>query len=274
MITTIFASIVLSACLTDTTSIDIPIESIENKNVDTIATLKAILNGDWVEPSYIDDIKKTKSPYKSKDALSSIVELNINMSQMIGDSLEIGSPSIHEGISFYVFFRPGILANSFQTSKIDYDNESNFYDLGYLISNKDTSVVIYHFDKNEKLLGQSEFKKVPKNSQGALQYMVNKSLVAGKYSTKDPSGKSITVQFTNDGLVIGMPEFKKYYVLTDFVAGPLNNLDEICFDIQTKNQKCYAYEIKGDTINLYESIENEDYTLLSFGQLKYKLTKQ
>jgi len=271
LITTIFASIVLTACQTNTTTVDNPIE---NKTVDTPASFKSILNGDWVEPSYINDLIKTKSPYKSQDALCSIVELNIDTTQITGDSLEIGSPSIHEGTSFYVFFRAGIAANSFQTSRKDYDNESNFYELGYLISTKDTLVVFYHYDKNKKLLGQSEYRKVPKNSEGALQYMVNKTLVVGTYNTTDTSGKSITVQLTNDGKIIGLPNFIKYYVLTDFVAGPENNLDEICFDIQTENQKCYAFEIKGDTINLYETTENKDHVTLTLGQLKYKLVKQ
>lgn len=273
----IFSFVILTACNTNKSS-DSNSNTLDNpteiKTNEIEPNYKSILNGDWVETTYIADLTKTKSPYKSQDALKSIVELNIDTSQTKGDSLEIGSPSIHEGMSFIVYFKPGIAANSFPTSLIDYDNESNFYELGYLITSKDTTVLIYHYNRNEKLIGQTEFRRVPKNSEGALQYTVNKTLVAGKYQTIDTTGKSITVQLTNDGKVIGLSEFTKYYVLTDFVAGPLNNLDEICFDIQTKNQKCYAYEFKGDTINLYETIENEDHVTLTLGQLKYELVKQ
>ena len=270
-LTIIFAFSLLISCQSNSSTVD---KSVENQIVDIQVIFKGIINGDWVEPSYIDDLTKTKSPYNSQNALNSIVELNIDTSRIKGDSLEIGSPSIHEGMSFFVFFRPGITINAFPTNIKDYDNESNFYELGYLISSKDTSLVIYHYDKNKKLLGQSEYKRVPKNSEGALQYMVNKTLVAGKYNSTDNKGKSITVQLTNDGKVIGLQNFTKYYVLTDFVAGPENNLDEICFDIQTKNQKCYAYEIKGNTINLYENSENNDHLTLALGKLKYKLVKQ
>ena len=59
----------------------------------------------------------------------------------------------------------------------------------------------------------------------------------GTYKTVDSSGQTRTLNFSNDGIVTGLPNFKKYYVLTDFVAGPKNNLDEICFDIQTNNQR-------------------------------------
>jgi hypothetical protein len=273
----IFSFVILIACNTNkscdsnSNTLDYPTE---NKTNETEQNYKSIINGDWVETTYIFDLTKTKSPYKSQNALKSIVELNIDTSQIKGDSLEIGSPSIHEGMSFFVYFKPAITENSFPTSLIDYDNESNFYELGYLISSKDTTVFIYHYNKNEKLIGQTEFKRVPKNSEGALQYSVNKTLVAGKYQTTDATGKSIIVQLTNDGKIIGLSDFTKYYVLTDFVAGPLNNLDEICFDIQTKNQKCYAYEFKGDTINLYETIENEDHVTLKLGQLKYIFVKQ
>lgn len=273
----IFSFVILTACNTNKSSdsnlntLDKPTE-IKTNEIEP--NYKSILNGDWVETTYIADLTKTKSPYQSQDALKSIVELNIDTNQTKGDSLEIGSPSIHEGMSFFVYFKPGIATNSFPTSLIDYDNESNFYELGYLITSQDTTVLIYHYNSNKKLIGQTEFKRVPKNSEGALQYTVNKTLVAGKYQTTDTRGKSITFQLTNDGKVIGLPEFTKYYILTDFVAGPLNNLDEICFDIQTKKQKCYAYEFKGDTINLYETIENEDHVTLTLGQLKYKLVKQ
>ncbi|HVA97868.1 MAG TPA: hypothetical protein VNG53_03155, partial [Bacteroidia bacterium] len=152
--------------------------------------------------------------------------------------------------------------------------ESNFYELGYNISTKDTTLIIYHYNKNKKLLGQLEYKKAPKSIESALQYMVNKTLFSGNYKTIDSSGQTLTLNFSNDGIVTGLPNYKKYYVITDFVAGPENNLDEVCFDIQTDNQRCYAYEIKGDTIKLYDIKESNDHTSLQLGQLKYKLVKK
>ncbi len=269
-VTVIIISAVLTACTTNSSK---TVSSKEVKTTDTHSDIKAVLNGDWAERSYIDVLAKTKSPSKSKGALRAIVELNIDTAKISGDSLEIGAPSIHEGTSFYIFFRPGITVNALPTSLRDYDNNSNFYELGYLISNKDTSVVIYHYDKDKKLINKDTYRKVLKNSEGPLQYMVNKTLVAGVYKTTDTTGQLITMLLTDDGKVIGFPNFSKYYVLTDFVAGP-DSLDEICFDIQTKNQRCYAFEIKADTINLYQTIENTDSAPSSLGKRMYRLVKK
>jgi hypothetical protein len=246
----------------------------ENESSIQIKDIKSIINGNWYEPTYIADIQKTKSPFKSQNALVTMVELDIDLSKAIGDTLEVGAPSIHEGTSFRITFTPGLAPNSVQTDIIDYENETNFYELGYSISTKDTTILIYHYDKNKKLLGQMEYQKAPENYEGALQYMVNKTLFSGNYKTVDSCGQTLTLNFSNDGILTGLPNFKKFYVLTDFVAGPENNLDEVCFEIQTNNQICYAFEIKGDTIILYDTKESDDHNDLLLGQLKYKLIKQ
>jgi hypothetical protein len=246
----------------------------DNASSNQMADIKSIINGNWYESTYIDDIQKTKSPFQSQNSLATMVEIDIDISQAIGDTLEVGAPSVHEGTSFRIIFTPGLTPNSVQTDIVDYENERNFYELGYVISTKDTTLIIYHYDKNKKLLGQMEYKKAPKSPESALQYMVNKTLFSGNYKTVDSSGQTLTLIFSDDGIVTGLPNYKKYYVLTDFVAGPENNLDKVCFDIQTDNQRCFAYEIKGDTIKLYDTKESDDHFNLLLGQLKYKLIKQ
>ena len=236
----------LTSCQTHWTRTD---NTLPNQNAD----IKSIINGNWYEPTYIADIQKTKSPFQSQNSLATMVEIDIDISQAIGDTLEVGAPSVHEGTSFRIIFTPGLTPNFFNTDIIDYENKSNFYEIGYIISTNDTTLIIYHYDKNKKLLEQMEYKKAPKSSESALQYMVNKTLFSGNYKTVDSSGQTLTLNFSNDGIVTGFPSYKKYYVLTDFVAGPENNLDQVCFDIQTYNQRCYAYEIKGDTIKLYDT---------------------
>lgn len=264
----------LTSCQTSGTQTETNLQTQNDTLSNQHTEIKSIINGSWYELNYIDDIRQTKSPFKSQNALTSIVEIDIDTTKAIGDTLEVGAPSIHEGYSFRIVFKTGLTKNSVQTDIIDYENENNFYELGYDISNQDTTLIIYHYDKNKKLLGQIKYKKVPKNSESALQYMVNKTLFSSNYKTVDSLGQTLTVNFSNDGNVTGLPNCKKYYVLTDFVAGPENNLDQVCFDIQTDNQRCYAYEIKGDTIKLYDTKESEDHIDLLLGQLKYKLIKQ
>jgi len=261
---------ILTACQTNNSETK---NTIINPVTNTMQTFKSIINGDWYQASYIDSIQETKSPFLSQNSLAEYVELDINTNETTGDSLEIGALNIHEGTSFNVYFKPGLTATSLKTNIIDYDTVSNFYELGYNITANDTSLIIFLYNKNKKLLGQTKYLKAPKSSEGALQYMVNKTLFTGNYIAEDSLGKTCALKFTNDGLVNGLLSYKKYYVLTDFVAGPENSTDEVCFDIQTNNQRCYAFDIKEDTIKLYDVKENADQDTLQRGQLKYKLVK-
>jgi hypothetical protein len=261
----------LAACQTNITSTH---DVEKNLVTSTPQTFKSIINGDWYQASYIDSIQETKSPFRSQNSLAEYVELSINTNEASGDSLEVGAPGIHEGTSFVIYLKPGLTSTSFPTNIIDEDTASNFYELSYNISINDTSLIILHYNKDKKLIGQTKYLRVRKNSEGALQFMVNKTLFAGNYQAEDSPGNISVLKFTNDGLVTGLPGFKKYYVLTDFVAEPENSVDEVCFDIQTTNQKCYAFEIKGDKIKLYDVKESTDQDTLQRGQLKYKLVKQ
>jgi len=246
----------------------------KNSGIRTAQMFKSIINGVWYQASYIDSIQETKSPFRSQNSLAEYVELSINTNEACGDSLEVGAPGIHEGTSFIIYLKPGLTSTSFPTNIVDEEVASNFYELSYDISQNDTSILILHYNKEKKLIGQTKYLRAPNGTEGALQFMVNKTLFAGNYQAEDSSGNISILKFTNDGLVTGLPVFQKYYVLTDFVAGPENNVDEICFDIQTNQQQCYAFEIKGDTIKLYDVKESADQDTLQRGQLKYKLIKQ
>jgi 6-phosphogluconate dehydrogenase len=57
------------------------------------------------------------------------------------------------------------------------------------------------------------------------------------------------------------------------VAGPENNLDEILFDWNTKNQKSFTFKFSKDTLNIYETREDADSINLIVDKLKYKLVK-
>jgi len=120
------------------------------------AFFNAIHNTHWAQTSYIEDIIRTKSPYKSQNKLAMIVELDFDSSSIIGDSLFVGAPSIHEGTSFYLYFRQGQIKTSLPTDIKDYSTETNFYELGYNITDSDTSLVLYRYDKNKKIIRESE----------------------------------------------------------------------------------------------------------------------
>ena len=58
------------------------------------ADIKSIINGNWYEPIYINDIQKAKSPFQSQKSLATMVEINIDISKAIGDTLEVATKPI------------------------------------------------------------------------------------------------------------------------------------------------------------------------------------
>ncbi len=102
--------------------------------------------------------------------------------------------------------------------------------------------------------------------------MVNKTLFAGNYKAEDSSGKISIFGFTNDGKISGLPQYKKYYIQTDFVAESENRFDQVYFDIQTNNQRSYGFKINNDTIKLFDISESGETSKL--GSLKYQLVRQ
>lgn len=245
-----------------------------------IEKFKPFLSGVWVTSDYIDDIVKTKSPLKSSEKLTFITEFSIDTTGISDDSIHIGAGmNNHEGSDFILYFKQGQTPTSLLTGIIDYDTESNSYELGYFINSHDTSLVLYHYDKNKKLLNKTKYTKVPESKSdddilNGLQYIVNRKLISGSYKTIDTTGREITVELNNEGKITGFQGFKTYYVLTDFIAEPENITDQICFEIQTKNQKCYGFEFKGDILNLFEPAKNEQDTLFKPGLPIYKFVRQ
>jgi len=234
---------------------------------------KSIINGNWVESSYINQIRKTKSPYNAQDSLGLIVELVIDTNRMKGDSLKIIAPSVHEIWDFQVYFRPGTTPKSLPTN-IEGDKGGDYYELGYSITNSDTSLTVCHYNNAKELLTEKKLIKAPKSPQDALETMINTMLFAGQYETYDSTGHVMNIEFSPDGTVMGFPLFNKYFILTDFVAESYKSFDQICFDIQSKNQHCFAFEIKADTINLYGIIATDISDSVKRGDLKYKLVKR
>lgn len=246
-----------------------------------IKKFKPFLHGTWIPADYIDDIAKTKSPLKSSGP-GLISEFFIDTAAMKEDSLQISAAfGNHEGGEFILYFRQGQTPTSLLTNLSVDDKEPDSYELGYSANKNDTFLILYHYvQKNKRLLDKKEYIKAPvnesKNEEDAsgLQYMVNQKLVSGTYKVTDSTGIETQIELTNNGKITGLPGFKTYYILTDFVTEPENITDEICFDIQTKNQKCYGFKIIADTINLFEPAKDEQDSLFKPGATVYKFVKQ
>lgn len=256
----------------------------ENETKETPAATRAsfspVVKGTWVMTDYIAHLQKTKSPKASADVLKGVVAMEIDPSEPDGDSTIVSANfNNHEGMTFYLYFRPGQEPNSLVTALTDEDGSGNFYDLGYTIMGDDTLLELRHYNKEKKLLDTRTFTKVtgPLTADSepyGLQYMANKVLFAGNYNVTDDEGNSFEVELTDDGMAKGMEGHTTYYVFTDFMGGEQTNLDEMVFDPGVKSQKPYIFEIKGDTTLLYKAMENEDRTLLIQGPLEYTMVRK
>ncbi len=251
-----------------------------NAPADIHSAFSPIIKGTWVMTDYITDLQKTKSPKASAGILQGVVSMEIDPSAIYGDTTIVSASfNNHEGMTFYLFFRPGQEAKSLPTALTDEDGSGNFYELGYNIAGKDTVLQLKHYNKEKKLLDTRNFTKVTgpltdESEPYGLQYMANKVLFSGKYNVTDDEGNSFKGDLTDDGMAKGIGAHTTYYIFTDFIGDEQTNLDEMVFDKGAKTQKPYIFEIKGDTILLYKAMENEERTLLIRGPLKYTMVKE
>jgi hypothetical protein len=243
--------------------------------------LPSVFEGQWVLSEYINSIEKTLSPVKSADKLKGVVTLIIPNSSN-NDTIEIGaSLNNHEGYSFRIILEKGKLNNSFKTDLIDFDNESNYYEIGYELINNKAFIFLYHYNHSNKLIDKIKFTKVEvKNTENdaaeGLQQAVNEKIFTGKFLLYDSTNIPIKLSFNNEGKIFGHSAFKTYYVFTDFMGGPEPMVDELIINFRKEKSKGFLFNAKKDTIFLYESKGDgmPGGEPLTFGDLKYKLIRE
>lgn len=269
--------VILTSCSNQQTSN----VNIETKEVDDLKEkFSEVFNGVWVLTDYIKSIESTKSPLKSAEKFDGVVTMIIDIKNQV-DSLFVGvSWNNHEGDNFTVYSISGNLENSLKTNLIDYENKSNYYELGYENISNQTYLALYHYNKDNKLIDKKLFSKVADkqtddDAAWGLQYIVNEKLFKGDYTLIDSSDNKTNVSFKSDGILIGMPEFKSYYVFTDFMGGPETILDGIAFKANEQTSTWFAFEIKKDTTFLYNTKGDEEAgELLQLDKLIYKLVRK
>jgi hypothetical protein len=239
-----------------------------------ILLFKKIINGVWIKKDYIDLVVEKKSPAAATDEASGITIMNISTSSIRGngDSVMVGVGwGNHEGGDIILRFKAGKKPSTILVN----ERES----LGYEINNRDTTLVLYQFNEENKKEYVTKYIKAlnqePADELGfGMDYLINKGLISGKYIATDSLGKKFDVTFFDNGKVTGLPNFKKYWIENDLMGEPMSNLDGIVFDLYTKKQSSYTFKINKDTLNLYNSFPNADSTLAIVGKLKYQFIRQ
>jgi hypothetical protein len=265
----------LISCKSNTKQIPAKDSTINTQSVNQAQALikrfKPIIQGVWVEKDYIDKIIKTRSPLASEDKVGYITTMYINTDHINGDSLIVPTGDNHEGSQITIKFYPGKTPSSIRISEGG--------ELGYTTEKGDTIMFYTRLDDQTKKIIKTEFIKVlnkqPDDDLGyGLNYAINKSLIAGNYILTDTLNSNVKVTFTNDGKVSGFLNHSKYKINIDLNTDPMDNLDEINFDISSKRPASFSYKFNGDTLNLYDAYPNADSTQLILGKRIYKLIRQ
>jgi hypothetical protein len=237
----------------------------------------SVFNGIWVLTDYIDAIEKTKSPFKSAEKLQGLVTLVIDGTNPC-DSIQIdASLNNHEGYSFTAYFLTGQNENSLKTNLPDNEEKTNFYEMEYETVNDKTSLFLYHYNKEYKVIGKRQFSKVTEKVEDSdpawgIQQVVNSTLFSGNYLLIDNKNVVTKINLKNDGSLTGHSNFSTYYVSTDFMGDPEAGLDEIVFNPQTKNAHLFVFTNANDTTYLYSTATGGE--ILKSDKIQYKLVRQ
>jgi len=229
-----------------------------------------IIQGVWVKNDYVDKVIKTKSPLAAADEATGITTMYINTDHIMGDSLNVSvGAGNYEGSEIMLKFKPGKTKETILFGD---------FDLGYEFNKGDTGLVLYHRGKEKNIKPLTKYSKVlnkqPDDNLGFGMYCyINKGLVAGSYTLYDSTWTASKVSFNANGKVTGFLNFKTYNINIDINSDVRDNLDEIGFDVYSKDRKSYSFIITADTLKLYETKPNADSTLLVLDKLKYRLVR-
>ncbi|RFZ92016.1 hypothetical protein D0C36_11250 [Mucilaginibacter conchicola] len=224
-----------------------------NQSPELIQQFKPLINGVWVKKDYIKKVKKSKSPLAAVERGTGITVLHIDTTKMRGDSISV--PTVwnnHEANQITLKFEPGRNTTTIVLGKDE---------LSYKLKNKDTTLIIYHYDEATKETSTAQYVKAMANQSEeapayAMNYMINQAILSGNYEGTNAVGKPVKAKFSDDGKVTGLPGLNRYFVQNDLVADPDRSHDEIIFNINSKEQKSYSFIINKKTLNLYDDAEH------------------
>lgn len=281
----LLSGIILSSCHTNPSSSHNTNQTKDSLNTtqELIRKFKPIIHGYWVLLDYIEELKKTKSPYSSQFVFKDQHGFYIDTGKVAADSLVVAASYGAAGPEPYsVFFKCGIVPNSLYM--VDMNRlDTSYLNLGYEITKNDTILIVYHYSKDAKRLTSiRKYLKAPTESSrydtitGSLDgesYFINKYVIAGNYTYIDGLQRKHLISLTDFGEVSGFDNFIRYNIFNDFGQGPPDS-DAITFISSSHLSEDYFFRIDADTLNLFDYGVSPDYDTVYNYTLKYKLVRQ
>lgn len=224
----------------------------------------------WVNASFIEDVRKTNSPAASMKKIPGILQFYTSGGDASKDSLKVTCRHIFDetGVGFTVYAQRGTTDNSL-LMKVDSDktNMAGYYDMAYAADGKDTFIVISHYGKDKKLLTKDRY------SSGWSEQEIP---LRGTYKSLVPGGTAPVV-FDAGGVLSGIKGVDGYSV--ELTSG----IDIVHFHLLNTSTmgegNVYAYRINGDSLLLYSTKEilpakRKDGQVWESGKPAYMLVRQ
>jgi hypothetical protein len=235
------------------------------KVIPTVTPLE--LHGTWIKAAYVDDLNKTKSPFKSFKMLQDIALFSFDTAQLKGSILRGGiSWNGHEGGTCTATFKSGKTPRSILI-QIEGDTVKTPREL--VLANNELLLMSYPSNGSaiaEKYVRASEKST---NIDSSLGVPARRLLFAGKWQMKEfKKDTTYKVELSEEGLVKGSSRFDKFDVMTDFTVED-SPYDEVFFTKgKDKNRRFLQFKRMGDTLKLTERIKKKDVPVFQLIKIK------
>jgi hypothetical protein len=208
--------------------------------------------GLWVNETYIDNIRKTRSPRQSQDVMESCITIpsrTLQVTRMV--------EGFHEGAEDVVVVKDR--------------NSYKLYDANLNTLQKELGLI----SPTRLKIGDQFFSRISHHDTTLTDLgILEELLFSGRYELEN--GKEVI--FTSDGRIQGLDGFERYDPLIDYTTSPLGNFDLV--NMGPGKGKDYGYRFKGDTLQIFGTIcatPGEDSNFcdsLVQGTMLYKLVRK
>jgi hypothetical protein len=211
-------------------------------------------SGFYVSENYLNLVNQSKSLKLAQDS-----GLCIDIPQHTLKTAMMGY-HFHEGVGYYIIKR-GTKYQLITTPPSD-----SIKDLDTVYSH---AINIELISQGKIKIGTEYFDRIKSANVG------EELLFTGKYSSETGSA----VEFTGDGKVSGLDDYKTYSARIDYYDEAMD-VDQVLLGTTKQDQKEFAFKIRKDTLFIYElkclKYDKESHICgsVGFGKLKYTLVKK
>jgi hypothetical protein len=218
------------------------------KTLDTALSFAGL----WVNETYIDNIRKTRSPRQSQDVMESCITIpsrTLQVTRMVA--------GFHEGAEDLVVVK-------------DRDRYK-LYDADLNKLQKELELI----SSTRMRIGGQYFSRIAHHDTTLTDLgILEELLFSGRYEREH--GKEVV--FTADGRIQGLDSFVRYAPVIDYTAGSLAEFDLL--NMGSGKGRDYGYRFKGDTLQIFRTIcatagaEGSFCDSLAAGPTLYKLVRK